>query len=113
MSPKKGGFLDSLKRALPSSSGRPESPASSFGGSEAGTPKSRMFPSFSNGQRKREVIKKLEEDMSLLSLQVRQQEGQIAKLQQQVQHEAAGRTDAQERLNMQVCGSSCKVDIRH
>lgn len=75
-SPKKGGFLDSIKRALPAG-GRPDSPASSFGGSlmgsEAGggTPKSRMFPNFSNGQRKREVIKKLEEDLSLLHLQVR------------------------------------------
>jgi hypothetical protein len=29
-----------------------------------------MFPSFSNGQRKREIIKKLEEDNSLLQLQV-------------------------------------------
>jgi hypothetical protein len=30
-----------------------------------------MFPSFSNGQRKRDIIRKLEEDMSLLHLQVR------------------------------------------
>uniref|UniRef100_A0A383V8G3 Uncharacterized protein n=1 Tax=Tetradesmus obliquus TaxID=3088 RepID=A0A383V8G3_TETOB len=116
VSPKKAGFFDSIKRALPAG-GRPESPASSFGGSilgseaGAGTPKSRMFPSFSNGQRKRDIIKKLKEEMSLMQLQVRQQESTIAKLQQQLQQEQAARIDAQERLNMQHFKANLLADM--
>eukprot|EP00775_Hariotina_reticulata_P002660 gene2660-2959_t len=53
---------------------RAESPTSSVAGSESGTPRSHLIPSFTSSQRKREVIKKLEEDISLLNLQVHQQE---------------------------------------
>lgn len=104
---KQMGFFDSLRKALP----RADSPASTFDGSEAGTPQRGMFPSFTNGQRKREVIKKLEEDASLLNLQVHQQEQQIAKLQQQLQQEEAAKVDAQERLNMQYFKANLVADM--
>lgn len=96
-----------MKRALP----RADSPASTFDVSELGTPKRGMFPSFTNGQLKREVIKKLEEDTSLLNMQVHQQEQLIGKLQQQLQQEEAARSDAQERLNMQYFKASLVADM--
>jgi hypothetical protein len=43
--------------------------------------------------------------------QVRQQEGTITKLQQQLQHEQAARIDAQERLNMQHFKANLLADM--
>eukprot|EP00879_Flechtneria_rotunda_P009430 GHRR01009872.1.p1 GENE.GHRR01009872.1~~GHRR01009872.1.p1 ORF type:complete len:185 (+),score=55.66 GHRR01009872.1:267-821(+) len=107
--PSKGyGFFNKLKGALP----RADSPVSSIGGvSEPVAAKSRLFPSFTSGQRKRDNIRKLEEDISLLHLQLHQQESHLGKLHQQVQQEQAAKLDVHERLNMQYFKSSLLADM--
>jgi hypothetical protein len=49
--------------------------------------------------------------LALSTPQVRQQEGTIAKLQQQLQQEQAARMDAQERLNMQHFKANLLADM--
>ena len=101
------GFFGSLKKVV----ARAESPASTVDGSETGTPNRVKFPSFTSGQRKREVIKKLEEDASVLNTQVHQQNVQLGQLQQQLQQEEAARIEAQERLNMQYFKANLVADM--
>lgn len=95
-------FFGSLKKAVM----RAESPASTIDGSEGGTPGGTRikFPSFTSGQRKRETIKKLEDDTSMLHMQV-------GELQQHLQQEEAARVDAQERLNMQYFKANLVADM--
>ena len=110
-SPRRGfSLLSNFKtRSMP----RSESNASlSQAGSDGGlTPKSRMFPSFSNGQRKREIIKDLQEQVDLLNLQVHQQGVDLHKLTQQLAAERDHSGGLRERLNLQYFKANLLVDM--
>jgi hypothetical protein len=70
-----------------------------------------MFPSFSNGQRKREIIKDLQEEVDLLNLQVHQQGVELHKLTQQIATERDHSTGLRERLNLQYFKANLLVDM--